>query len=82
MLTDDNDNDFGAMEDRFDLEQAIMACWHTSDDLEMLSRAALEDKLDVETVANVVQGIEALHKLRCENLFRIFSLLVDAGTIH
>jgi hypothetical protein len=76
-----DDDDCGALEDRFDLEDAIMSCWNTCDDLSLLLRNVLEDSPDEDDIANAVQGIEALHKLRCQRLFDVFSVLVESGMI-
>ncbi len=65
---------------RFDLEDAIMQCWHTCDDIELLINAILEppedDELLNDRLANALIGLKELHHLRSSKLFDIFSVLV------
>lgn len=61
---------------RFDLEEAIMACWHTSDDVTLLAEKIADDKPTEDSVLNTLQGIKELHDLRCQKLFKTFELLV------
>ena len=58
------------MTDRFDLEQAIMLAWQTSDDIDLLfhhhgdaPRPMTEDE-----VGNALLGIKVLHDMRMEKL--------------
>lgn len=63
--------------DRFDLEQAIMTCWNTADDLDMLAESVLEAGLDEDELANALTGLKQLHHLRMSRLFRIFERLLE-----
>jgi hypothetical protein len=66
---------------RFDLEEAIMACWHTSDDVTLLAEKIADDKPTEDSVLNTLQGIKELHDLRCQKLFKTFELLVASRDI-
>jgi hypothetical protein len=61
---------------RFDLEEAIMACWHTSDDVELAAEKVAGGETTEDSVLNTLQGIKELHDLRCQKLFKTFELLV------
>lgn len=63
--------------DRFDLEQAIMTCWNTADDLDILAESVLEDGLDEDAVSNALLGLKQLHHLRMARLWNIFEYLVE-----
>jgi len=67
--------------DRFELEDAIMACWHTADDLKLVTKQILEGADDKDNLANALIGIQELHNLRCQRVFDIFSALVESGAI-
>jgi hypothetical protein len=67
--------------DRFDLEQALMACWQTVDDLKLLSEMVTEDALDTDKIANAVMGIELLHEMRCKKTMDIFEHVVSNGEL-
>lgn len=66
---------------RFDLEQAIIACGNIADDLDMLVEAVIEDTLTRDQVANVLLGLKELHELRCKRVFDIFSVMIRDGLI-
>jgi hypothetical protein len=65
--------------DRFDLEQAIMTCWNTADDLDILAESVLEDGLDEDAVSNALLGLQQLHHLRMSRLWNIFEYLIETG---
>jgi hypothetical protein len=67
--------------DRFDLEQAFMACWQTVDDLRLLSEMVVNDTPDIDTIANAVTGIELLHEMRCKKTMDIFERVVETGEL-
>lgn len=67
--------------DRFDLEQALMACWQTVDDLKLLAEMVTEDTLDADKIANAVMGIELLHEMRCKKTMDIFEHVVSNGEL-
>jgi len=54
-----------ASEDRFDLEQNIMHCWHVVDDLDLIVE---RDNVSIETV----RAISTLYKQRFEYLWENF----------
>lgn len=66
---------------RFDLEQALTACWGTKDDLEMIYEEALEGESLKEDLANALLGLARLHDMRSAKAFRIFEELVGSGKI-
>ena len=65
--------------DRFDLEQAIMACWTTKDDIKLFAEKSYD--LSEDELLNGLIGLEHIHNLRCEKVFDIFEELVSAGVI-
>ena len=67
--------------DRFELEDAIMACWHTSDDLKLVAQQILDGADDKDNLANALIGIQELHNLRCQRVFDIFEALITTGAI-
>ena len=66
---------------RFELEDAIMACWHTSDDLKLVAQQILDGADDKDSLSNALIGIQELHNLRCQRVFDIFEALITDGTI-
>jgi hypothetical protein len=66
---------------RFDLEEAIMGCWHTSDDITLLADKIGGGETTEDSVLNTLQGIKELHELRCQKLFGIFETLVTDRNI-
>lgn len=62
--------------DRFDLEEAIMACWSTKEDIKLISESVLEKKLSEDEVLNALIGLEAIHDMRTQKLFDIFEELI------
>lgn len=66
---------------RFELEEAIVACFNAADDLSLVVEEVLEGSAGPDEIANMLQGIAEVHKLRCDKAFRIFSQLIEAGKI-
>lgn len=66
---------------RFELEQAIMACWNTGEDLKLLSSKVLEGDITDDDIANTLIGMERLHDMRCERVFEIFEELIRNGDL-
>lgn len=66
---------------RFDLEDALGACWGTKEDLELLYEEALEGDLSKEEIANALLGLIRLHDMRVARAFRIFEKLIRGGSI-
>lgn len=65
--------------DRFDLEQAIMNAWATSEDLDLVyhntDNLNLSPK-DCDTIQNQLLGLKYLFELRMEKVWSIFEELV------
>ncbi len=64
---------------RFDLEAAIMRCWSTADDLDMLADHVMEEDATVDDIVNTLIGIKQMHEIRMTKLWNVFAALVDAG---
>lgn len=67
--------------DRFELEQAIIACGNIVDDIDVLLDAMVEDSIDRERLANALVGLREVHEMRCKKAFDIFSAMVQIGAI-
>jgi hypothetical protein len=65
--------------DRFDLEEAIMACWSTAEDISLLVEKSTE--LSDDELLNGLVGLKSLHNLRCEKAFNILEELIAYGAI-
>jgi hypothetical protein len=67
--------------DRFDLEQAIMTCWNTADDIDLVIKTILDSpgKLDTDKVANLLIGLRELHNLRANHAIDVLEELIVAG---
>lgn len=50
-----------------DLEDAIMATWQTSQDLDLIYNSILDKSVD--EMANALLGIKCLHEMRMEQLY-------------
>jgi hypothetical protein len=66
---------------RFELEQAIMSCWNTCEDIKLLSNKVLDGDLTDDDISNTLIGMEKLHDMRCERVFDIFEELVRNGNL-
>jgi hypothetical protein len=67
---------------RFDLEEAIMSCWGTKEDIQLVSERVLEDdELSQDSLANVLTGMAEMHDMRCKKLFEIFEEMISSGRI-
>jgi hypothetical protein len=64
--------------DRFDLEQAIMSAWTTSEDIKLIWEQYYDgmDKLSEDQVANLLLGLQEIHNLRCQKLWDIYEKMV------
>jgi hypothetical protein len=67
---------------RFDLEDQIMKCWNTKDDVSLLAESILDSNLDADEISNALIGIAQLHELRCKKLFDTFEYLISKGLIN
>ena len=63
------------MADRFELEQAIMNCWHVVDDIKTISNRA--DSLTSDQLANALIGLETLYQMKFEDLFEKFESMIS-----
>jgi hypothetical protein len=70
-----------ATPDRFELEQSVMECWRTADDLQLIAVSATAADHDVDKLANVLLGLAELHTLRVQRLWDIFEQLVEQGNL-
>lgn len=66
---------------RFELEEALVACFNIADDMSLVCEEVLEGNVGPDEIANMLQGLAEVHKLRCDKAFRIFSYLVEHGKI-
>jgi hypothetical protein len=58
---------------RFELEEAITACWNTSDDIELIARGAESGD---DALLNVLIGVKELHDRRLQRVLDVFEQLV------
>lgn len=70
-----------AKPDRFDLEQAITEQWQIADDLELLASQVLESDLSQDEIVNVLNGVAALHRMRCGKADDILGQLIESGQL-
>jgi hypothetical protein len=66
---------------RFELEESIMSCWSTKEDIMLVSERVMEETLSEDQLANVLTGIAELHELKCRKLFEIFEGMLSSGRI-
>jgi|LakMenEpi03Aug12_release.lakeMendotaPanAssembly.Ray.scaffolds.fasta_scaffold525489_2 hypothetical protein len=71
------------MKTRFDLEQAIMRVWGTSEDLDALFEQYLDATIAMteDEMSNAILGIKTLHELRMQQMWRIFEALAGEKKI-
>jgi hypothetical protein len=67
--------------DKFDLEQAILMAWHTSDDLRLVIEYITEQNLSTDQILNMLIGLAGLHDLRCEKTVNVFERLINERKI-
>ena len=66
---------------RFELESAIMSCWNTCEDIKLVSSKVLEGDATEDELSNALIGIEQLHDMRCEKVFKIFEEMIKRGDL-
>ena len=66
---------------RFDLEDAIMKVWNTTDDFKIIYESVCDTDLTEDQIANLLLGATELHNIKCRKLFDIFEKLVNDGVI-
>jgi hypothetical protein len=62
--------------DRFDLEESIMSCWSTKEDIQIICESLLDGDCDMEKIANALMGVAELHDMKCKKAFDIFEKVV------
>ena len=65
------------MNDRFDLEQQIMACWNVTSDIDTLCEGVLESDMTNDQIANILLGMKQLYELKFDKMFRTFEELIQ-----
>ena len=63
--------------DRFDLEDAIMKAWQTSDDLKLLYENI--ENIDEDQTMNVLIGLHQLNEMRFNKLWNTFEQVLQNG---
>ena len=69
------------MNDRFDLEQQIMACWNVTSDIDTLCEGVIESDMTTDQIANILLGMKQLYELKFNKLFNTFEELTRKGII-
>lgn len=69
---------------RFDLEQAIMQLWSSSEDVKLIFEIYYENHEDktIDELANALLGVEQLINMRGQRVFDIFEDMVRNGKIN
>ena len=70
-------NGGGKPVDRFDLEEAIMKAWRTSDDIKALYTSA--ERMDEDQMMNALLGLEIFAEMRFDELWNTFEKCVSNG---
>lgn len=72
------------MINRFTLEDQIVQCWATADDIDLVFERVLDapEPLSENDIANALLGISTLHNMRCQRLFETFTQLVKQGAFN
>ncbi len=65
----------GSSMDRFDLENQINSLLNISEDIELLYKNILENKISNEEIANILIGLNGLIKLRQDQLFETMKII-------
>ena len=63
------------IEDRFDMEQAIMNCWNIVEDIKLISRMNDIRPLTEDELMNALLGLETLYDFKFQVLFKTFDFL-------
>jgi len=69
------------MNDRFDLEQQIMACWNVTSDIETLFEGVIESDMTTDQIVNILLGMKQLYELKFDKLFNTFEQLIKDDII-
>jgi len=73
-------NGRGKPVDRFDLEEAIMNAWRTSDDIKAFYKSA--EYMDEDQVMNALMGLEIFAEMRFNELWNIFEQCISNGIFY
>jgi hypothetical protein len=73
-------NDRGKSVDRFDLEEAIMNAWRTSDDIKALYTSA--ERMDEDQMMNALLGLEIFAEMRFNELWNTFEQCIQNGVFN
>ena len=70
-------NSRGKPIDRFDLEEAIMNAWRTSDDIKAFYKSS--EYMDEDQVMNALMGLEIFAEMRFNELWDTFEQCISNG---
>ena len=73
-------NDRSKPVDRFDLEEAIMNAWRTSDDIKAFYKSA--EHMDEDQVMNALMGLEIFAEMRFNELWNTFEQCISNGIFY
>jgi hypothetical protein len=67
------------MSTQSEVEDAIMACWGTVEDIELLyhNHGDRDPQMTVDEVSNTLLGLMSLHDMRSQKCFALFQKLVN-----
>ena len=66
---------------RFDLEQEILACWHVTNDVNLLYAHVMEKDMTKDEIANVLLGIKSIYDMKFEKMWDTFENCVHNSEI-
>lgn len=72
------------MSDRFDFEQALLRCWGTVEDINLIAERHMDSPdgpLSEDDLSNLLLGVANIHNARCARLFEMFERMVHEGKI-
>ena len=73
-------NGRGKPVDRFDLEEAIMNAWRTSDDIKAFYNSS--EYMDEDQVMNALMGLEIFAEMRFNELWNTFEQCISNGIFY
>lgn len=65
--------------DKMDLESAIMSCWDTREDIDIISENFLDG--GERPSSDLFSGLAKLHGMRCKKLFGVFETMIFEGLV-
>ena len=68
------------MNDRFDLEQQILDCWHVTDDIQLLFEH-LEKNPSQDEIANALLGIKTIYAMKFDKMWNTFEQCIAKGEL-